>query len=123
MSDRICKWIVGAFLLGAMAFAGAQNVQAQYRRVPLDRRYTYDYRSRARWDDRYYQREIRILQDRIRRDKAQLPFDIRRFGKHSFQVRADREQLRREERELKRLKQEMKHERRLMQRRYFRGRW
>jgi hypothetical protein len=123
MSDRLRKWVVGSMLLGAMAFAGAPGAQAQYRRDPHDRRYTYDYWSGTRWDDRYYQREIRILQDRIWRDKEQLRFDIRRFGKRSFQVRADREQLRRDERTLKQLRADMKRDRRLSQRRNFRGRW
>ena len=122
MSDRLRRWVVRSILFGALAFTGAPSAQAQYRRDPQDRRNTYDYRSGARWDDRYYQREIRILQDRIWRDKEQLRFDIRRFGKRSFQVRADREQLRRDERALKQLREDMRRDRRLSQRRNYRWR-
>ncbi|MBI1738685.1 MAG: hypothetical protein HYR58_05505 [Acidobacteria bacterium] len=123
MSDRFRRWMVGAFLLGALAFVSAPSAQAQYRRYTQDRRGFFEPRPGTRADFREDQRELRILQDRIWRDKEQLRADIRRFGKRSFQVRADREQLRRDEFALKQLKRDMKRDRRLMQRRNFRGRW
>jgi hypothetical protein len=128
MSDRLRKWVVGSILLGAMAFAGAPRAQAQYQNYPQgrrddDRRDRYDSRRGSRGDYRDYQREIRILQDRIWRDKEEIRLDSRRYGSRSFQVRADRERLKRDERELKQLKKDMKRDRKLMQRRDYRWRY
>lgn len=123
MTGSFRKWLLSAFLLGALAFVGVPSAQAQYRRDNHNRRDTYDLQNGWRGDFRDYQREIRILQDRIWRDKEQLRFDIRRFGKRSFQVRADRQRLDRDQRQLKWLKQEMKRDRLYSQRRNFRGRW
>ena len=137
MNRSVRRWMVGAFLLGAMAWVGAPSAQAQYypqdrrdtqdrrdaqdRWDPQDRRDTYESRQGSRWGYRDYQREIRFLEEQVRRDKEELRLDSRRFGKNSFQARAARERLKRDERELKQLKKDMKRDRKLMQRRDDRG--
>ncbi|MBI3662383.1 MAG: hypothetical protein HY234_04960 [Acidobacteria bacterium] len=122
MTGSMRKWLAGAFLLGALAFVGASNAQAQYRRYTQDRRGFFEPRPGTRADYREDQRELRILQDRIWRDKEQLRADILRFGKRSPQVRADREMLARDQRELRRLRADMRYDRRLAHRRHFRWR-
>ncbi len=114
MSNRLRKWMVGAFLLGGLALAGAPSARAQYRYNPNEPR------PGTRGDYLEDQQQLRILQDRIWRDKEELRADIRRFGKRSVQVRAYRDRLQRDERDLKRLKQDMKRDRRLAQRRNYR---
>jgi hypothetical protein len=109
MSGRFRRWMVGTFLLGAMAFATAPGAQAQYRRDnDRDRRDNDDYRYGQRGNVRDFQREIQFLEQRIQRDRDQVRFESRRFGRNSFQARAAREQQKRDERELKELKKEWK---------------
>lgn len=111
MNSNMRKWIVGGFLLGAMAFVGAPNAQAQYRQNDRNRRDsqgTYDSRTGRQGYFRDYQREIRFLEERIRREKDELRADSRRFGRNSFQMRAAKERLKQEERDLKQLKKDMK---------------
>ncbi len=139
MSGNIRRWLVGAFLLGALSFAGAPRVQAQYP-YPQDRRdddrrdrdrdnrrdRNGDYRDRdyrgGRGEYRDYQREIRFLEDRIRREKDEIRFGSRRNGNRSFQMRAAREQLKRDERQLKELKKEWKRAQKDRNSRYDRSR-
>jgi hypothetical protein len=109
MSGSIRKWMVGAFLLGALACAGAAGAQSQ------DRHRANGPRPGSRADARVDQHELRIQQERIRRDKQAIRDDSRRYGKNSSQVQADRAQLKRDERELKQLKKDMKHDRRVVQ--------
>jgi hypothetical protein len=114
MDSSIRKWLVGGFLLGAMALAGAPGTQAQYRQNDRNRRDsqgTYDNRAGNRGNFRDYQREIRFLEERIRREKDELRMESRRFGgRNSFQLRAARERIKQDERELKQLKKEWKRE-------------
>jgi hypothetical protein len=126
MSGRLRKWMVVSILLGALAFAAAPSAQAQYQNYPQDRRdddrrnndrYERDRRDGTRGDFRDYQREIRNLENRIWRDKEEIRLDSRRYGSRSFQVRADRERLKRDERELKQLKKDMKRYQKNSQRR------
>ena len=120
MSDRIRNWLVSAFLLAALAFVSAPGAQAQYRRYPLDRRSFYEPRPGTRADRLQDRQQLRILQDRIRRDKEQLRADILRYGKRSPQARAGREILARDQRELRRLLNDMRYDRRLAHRRHHR---
>lgn len=115
MSGRIHRWMVGAFLLGAMAFVSAPGAQAQYRqnddRNRRDSRNNDDYRydrNRQRGNFRNFEQEIRFLEQRIQRGKDQLRYESRRFGRNSFQMRSLRDQIKREERQLKELKKEWK---------------
>lgn len=109
MNSNMRKWIVGGFLLGAMAFVGAPNAQAQYRQNDRNRQGTYDSRTGRQGNFRDYQREIRFLEERIRREKDELRMESRRFGgRNSFQLRAAKERIKQDERDLKQLKKDMK---------------
>lgn len=110
MNVSIRKWMIGAFLLGALACAGTASAQSQ------ERHRTNEPRPGSRADTRQDQRELRILQERIRRDKQAIRDDSRRYGKNSSAVQADRAQLKRDELELKQLKKDMKRDRRAAQR-------
>ena len=131
MNSNMRKWIVSGFLLGAMAFVGAPNAQAQYPQNDRNRRNNGDYSNRRDSDDyrygdrsgrqgnfRDYQREIRFLEERIRREKAELRWSSQRngrngndrygYGRNGNDVRGLRERIKSDERELKQLKKEWK---------------
>jgi chromosome segregation ATPase len=110
--------MVGAFLLGALAFVSAPGAQAQYQNYPQNRRD--DDRNRRNNDDyrygqngqrgnfRNFEQEIRFLEQRIQRGKDQLRYESRRFGRNSYQMRSLRDQIKQDERQLKELKKEWK---------------
>ncbi len=115
MKASIRRWMVGTFLLGALAFAGAPASQAQSR-VP------YESREGTRvdlWQDRH---ELNFLQEQVERDKREIRQDSWRYGSNSFQVRADRARLARDERDLRELKRDMKRDRRFVHLRSYRWR-
>ena len=118
MNGRLRKWLVGGFLLGAMALVGAPNAQAQYPQNNRNPRDTYDNRSGQRGNFRDFERDIRFLEDRIRREKDDLRRMSRRYRGNDYQVRSLRDQIKRDERELKELKKEWK--RAQKNRRYYR---
>jgi hypothetical protein len=104
MSGTFRNWLMAGCLLGAFACAGAPVARAQGRVEPAPG---------TRADRREDRRELQILKQRIQQDQYRLRTDLRLYGKRSAQVRADREQLRRDNLELQRLRRDMRRDRRI----------
>jgi hypothetical protein len=101
MNGSIRKWIVGTFLLGALAFAGAPGAQAQSR-MP------YESRQGTVVDLRQDMRELHAWKEQIERDKLAIREDAASYGENSPQVSIDRARLARDERELQRVKRDIR---------------